>query len=970
LAVPVVASQQNAAAVASTSLSIAKPSGVAAGDLLIITTGSETGGASNGFDTPPSGFQLINYAGGAGSVSAFWRIADGTEADPVVLTQTIAGDCRGYYFRVTGARAVNPIVDVGPDYSNNSATVHNVPAITTTFPDSRAFVVVFGDSIGATFPTVSGWTMATGSTGGVSPSAGGGGSKSMPTPGSTGTVDVDYAGLGNQPLQALLFAVASEQPPPMNPRRCARSRPPLELLSGRVSRREGVAEDLPPRGRGPLFVKQRPPAPEALGGNVQRREGFAEDVYERSGGGARFVRQRPPAAGGLVGRARRREGAAEDVFDRSGPGPRFVRQAPPVLEALRGRVRRQEGVAEDDVAPSVLVCAFRRARSQPPLELLTGRVSRREGFAEDVYERSAPRRTVWQRPPALEVLRGRVRRQEGVAEDDIVAPALVGAIRRARSRPPLEALRGRASRREGVPSDYLGPYVASWTSGAIAGTFNLSLAKPSGVSVGDLLVIVAGTEGNPFSTPSGWTLIKSGQAVNHGSAVAFARIADGTESDPQVISQPNGADALGFYLRIVGAALVDPIRDVGSFYTDIQSTHTVPGITTTLPLSLSLAVLFSRDFSGTFPSVSGWEKATRLTGGGVPSSGGYASKSMPAAGATGDLSLNFGGSQKLIGFLFDVASAQPPLFSTALPRKARQKPFQPDDLRGRVVRREGFAEDFVPPVPRGVGPRTVRSRPPLEKLPGRVSRREGVAPDVILPRGPVARFVKQRPPRTEALRGRARRAEARFALVFFDRELSLRFDLDVFAPVTFRVYVRDVATGVETFIGTAEPGAMTIPGVALADGDYRIRVEGSGRYWRGARYAETWPVRIVGGELVQPLPAIDNLAAANRGDVVQVSWTLGDLEGFAMPEDFGVWINTSEPVDTSGAPDYVVTATGPGGYSLDVPESASTFFVAVAARRGVLLGPVSTIEVEPEEDDLDAPSGPSGRIPDGDWGDA
>jgi hypothetical protein len=66
---------------------------------------------------------------------------------------------------------------------------------------------------------------------------------------------------------------------------------------------------------------------------------------------------------------------------------------------------------------------------------------------------------------------------------------------------------------------------------------------------------------------------------------------------------------------------------------------------------------------------------------------------------------------------------------------------------------------------------------------------------------------------------------------------------------------------------------------------------------------------------------------------------------------------------------YVATVDGRREpYALDVPVSASTFFVAVAARRGVLLGPVSTIEVEPDEVAPDSPSGPSARNPDGDWG--
>jgi len=178
------------------------------------------------------------------------------------------------------------------------------------------------------------------------------------------------------------------------------------------------------------------------------------------------------------------------------------------------------------------------------------------------------------------------------------------------------------------------------------------------------------------------------------------------------------------------------------------------------------------------------------------------------------------------------------------------------------------------------------------------------------------------------------------------REQALGQDLHAFARAGYRLFALDLATHEETELGfLPAEGPLTLTGVAIADGDYEIRVRSDGGYWRDARHATAFPLRIADGEVVTPLPAAENLRYDRIGNGVLLSWTWSSTSGAAAPQQFAVWTAASEPVDTAGEPDQLVPATQPGGYSVTIPDTTGQFYAVVRARRDGKQGPAATTAI-------------------------
>lgn len=178
------------------------------------------------------------------------------------------------------------------------------------------------------------------------------------------------------------------------------------------------------------------------------------------------------------------------------------------------------------------------------------------------------------------------------------------------------------------------------------------------------------------------------------------------------------------------------------------------------------------------------------------------------------------------------------------------------------------------------------------------------------------------------------------------REQTLRQDLHAFARAGYRLFAMNLTTGQETELGfIPSDGPLTLTDIALADGDYEIRVRSDGSYWRDARHATAFPLSIEDGEIVAPLPPVTNLRHTRVGDAILLSWTWHPTTGTQAPRDFAIWTSPSEPVDTTGEPDQVVTTLQPGGYSTGLPEATEPFHAAIRARRDNREGPLATIAI-------------------------
>ena len=104
--------------------------------------------------------------------------------------------------------------------------------------------------------------------------------------------------------------------------------------------------------------------------------------------------------------------------------------------------------------------------------------------------------------------------------------------------------------------------VAFGSSGAVAtGTAALTVPHPTGISAGDLLVLVVGNKHPPSgpTTPAGWTLVTSGQGLgglgtNGGDrgpvfSSIFVKIALGTETGNLAVTLTSAVGSIGRMFR-------------------------------------------------------------------------------------------------------------------------------------------------------------------------------------------------------------------------------------------------------------------------------------------------------------------------------------------------------------------------------------------------------------------------------------
>ncbi len=138
------------------SITIAVPSGVVAGNLLITHIGWGVSGA-NTFVTPTGWIELIGNDYGNASGVLYYRIADGTEPADYTFTKTSTGNTGavGAMLRISNVRAVVPISyydEIGSTFNN---TAHAVPRAFSTFTNALdlSFAASAGGGLTYTPPT-------------------------------------------------------------------------------------------------------------------------------------------------------------------------------------------------------------------------------------------------------------------------------------------------------------------------------------------------------------------------------------------------------------------------------------------------------------------------------------------------------------------------------------------------------------------------------------------------------------------------------------------------------------------------------------------------------------------------------------------------------------------------------------------------------------------------------------------------
>jgi len=225
MAIPVIESVTTATAVSlATDLTVAYPSSIAAGDLLlVVVVNDEKNIATALYDdstNKPTGFTLINESGNDYSdshVAAFYKVAAGTETGnftiPCVSSNANTGTC-GWCFRISGAHGSSPLDVTGADSQSTSSynlTDLDLASCTTTENDCLAFgVACFDGGDGYNFTiTGTGWTKESELTEDVADTDTASGvvsTKDMATAGATGVCTV--AGSVLDGISGFTFAIA------------------------------------------------------------------------------------------------------------------------------------------------------------------------------------------------------------------------------------------------------------------------------------------------------------------------------------------------------------------------------------------------------------------------------------------------------------------------------------------------------------------------------------------------------------------------------------------------------------------------------------------------------------------------------------------------------------------------------------------------------------------------------------------
>ena len=185
-----------------------------------------------------------------------------------------------------------------------------------------------------------------------------------------------------------------------------------------------------------------------------------------------------------------------------------------------------------------------------------------------------------------------------------------------------------------------------------SGSAGITVATPSGIAAGDLLVAAVETANQTITTSSsGWTTYTGTAGGTAGAAggircTVFYKITDG--SDTGIVLNDSGNHQLGVMLAYRGVDSSSPINASASQYNASSTTLTCPSVTTTVANTAIIAIAaIDRDVATT-TQVSGWtctfsasivevfdRTVTTGQGGGL----GIATEFAAAIGATGTVTV-------------------------------------------------------------------------------------------------------------------------------------------------------------------------------------------------------------------------------------------------------------------------------------------------------------------------------------------
>ncbi len=179
----------------------------------------------------------------------------------------------------------------------------------------------------------------------------------------------------------------------------------------------------------------------------------------------------------------------------------------------------------------------------------------------------------------------------------------------------------------------------------------LTCNKPSGVEVGDLLVLIctnedSGGDADFLDDQTGWNLVgESGDGSSDSHIGVYWRVATGTEDSVQTIEANSEDQWTMYYIRISGVDTSDPINNSSwDQSSSSSSSHPCPSVTTDEDYCL---VLYGLSFDGSdgYPfsvSGTGWVQKDEQDCGGTYNynSSCWGSRDLASLGASGDATVS------------------------------------------------------------------------------------------------------------------------------------------------------------------------------------------------------------------------------------------------------------------------------------------------------------------------------------------
>jgi hypothetical protein len=199
------------------------------------------------------------------------------------------------------------------------------------------------------------------------------------------------------------------------------------------------------------------------------------------------------------------------------------------------------------------------------------------------------------------------------------------------------------------------------TATATSNTTSLTIARPSGTTAGDLLILVLSKDGSgAVSTPSGWTLSNEGACAGNACRLGvFWKVAAAGEPATYSVSWTGSEQAAGAVLRYTGADATAPINVV-SAGTGTSNTPTAPTVTTTSSNTRVVRIYGADDddLSATpYPSGHTGRFNIESNGGNGTCSAGAADQVQAAAGATGTAAFTLDASEEWRGVTLAIRPA-------------------------------------------------------------------------------------------------------------------------------------------------------------------------------------------------------------------------------------------------------------------------------------------------------------------------